>query len=201
MRSKAFIRRPADPFPNRPIAPELVDGSTSEDGTASLAQEHPSSNDDGAGRRLDPRQGLLPLVPREPENGEGDERVQHRGNLKDQAADIGLAKGDATSPAVPREGQSADEMAGVQGAGSVPTRGTSPEAAKTSGDGEVPDMSAPIYGSSSASDTTPAHSDQLMSEAPLALTDPRRLALEGDATKVRHAPREPRDVGEFDIEI
>ena len=201
MRSKAFIRRAADPFPNRPIARELVDGSTGEDWTGSSAQEHPSSNDDGAGRRLDPRQGLLPLVPREPENGEGDERVQHRGNLKDQAAAIGLAKGDATNQAVPREGQSADEMAGVQGAGCVPTRGTSPEAAKTSGDSELPDKSAPIYGRSSATDTNPAQSDQPLSEAPLALTDPRRLALEGDAYEVRHAPREARDVGEFDIEI
>lgn len=201
MRSKAFIRRAVDPFPARPIARELADGSTCEDETGSSAQEHPSSNDDGAGRRLDPRQGVLPLVPREPENGEGDERVQHRGSLTDQAAEIGTAKGDATSPGVPREGQSADEMAGVQGAGSVPTRGTSPEAAKASGDGDLPDKSAPIYGRSSASDTTPVQSDQPLSEAPLALTDPRRMALEGDESEAHRAPREPRDVGEFDVEI
>jgi hypothetical protein len=201
MRSKAFIRRAADPFPTRPIARELADGSTGEDGTTSSAEEHPSSNDDGAGRRLDPRQGLLPLVPPGTENGQGDERVQHRGSLTDNAAELGTANGDATRRGAVREGQSVDETAGVPGAGSVQARGTSPEAGKAHGDGEVPDMSAPIYGRSSASDTAPAHSDQPLSEAPLALTDPRRMALEGDASEVRHTPREPRDVGEFDIEI
>ncbi len=201
MRSKGFIRRAADPLPSRPVAPQSDESSNRGEGPTVTSTEHPSSNDDGAGRRLDPRQGLLPLVQPEPVSPEGFERSWAELDLFDPTVPAGTGDGAGARPIASRDGGSADESAMLPGAGTAPAHRGGPVPAKNSGGGQEPGETVAAGGRLSGAGRSPALPDQGKQDGPLAPTDPRRLALEDDALAPDHGPPEPRDLGDFDIDI
>lgn len=195
--AKGFIRRAPEPAPDRPLAPPSDEHTALGEGGTSGTAEHPASKDDGAGRRLDPRQVVLPLVPREPERVEG-ETGPWSGR---DPLGFGIARGEPTPSASPREAGSGDGQAGLSFEESIDGRRLGYPSVKHTGDNREPGMHGPSLGMIPGSSRAPARSEQTKPEGPLAPTDPRRLALEGDASKPHHTPPEQRDLGDFDIDI
>jgi type IV conjugative transfer system coupling protein TraD len=200
-RGEGFIRRAADPVPAAPVRPSPDDSGNGGQEQAATSEEHPASNDDGAGKRLSPRQGTLRLVWPEPDKPADNDHPLQGIERADQLVEPSATKG-VVAPTIPqRDGGTADEAEGMPGDGSGPARGNVPGSAKDSGEGQEPDQPGPSAGKPSGAGRSAAVPDQAKPEAPLAPTDPRRLALEDGEPKPEHGPRETRNVGDFDIDI
>lgn len=200
-RARGFVRRAPDPLPVRPIAPPADEDSRWGEEPGAASDEHPSSNDDGAGRRLDPRQGLLPLVVPEGSTPEQHQTPWSDFELFDPVHGPGAPSKNPVRPMASRDGGSADESAGQKGTGPGPARKPGSGSAKALGvgfgQGHLGAFDVRLFGSARG----PVQPDQGKHEGPLAPTEPRRLALEDDAPSPDHAPRETRDLGDFDFDI
>ncbi|CAH0496007.1 type IV secretion system DNA-binding domain-containing protein [Novosphingobium sp. CECT 9465] len=191
--AQGFIRRPLD---SQPTGKEDADGSAGQQDGSDRVQggdNRPSANDDGAGRRVTPKQGELALG--SPVEGQREPKTDQPGLV---ATDLTAASGDPPQTG-PKSPIGRDSVASTRpestGAGATDqdaSRGVHVgRSGRTSGQGEgaEPDR----IGEGASDQVAP----QSRSSASLPLADPRRVALEG----VPEIEPDARDLGQFDIEI
>lgn len=190
-RASPFIRRaedrdgggdgnPGGPPPSPPPSPPQPSHPQGNTDTA----QHPSSNDDGAGKRVVPTQGELALVRRESgpaeadgAPGQGQEAVAMRGTLA-AAGPVGKgASEDGTGPSIPQDA--------VLRAGTGEDRATNPTEGLRS--------DAPPSGRPSSDVARPADET-----SPEDVARSRKLMIEDGLPSVEP---EPRGLGEADMEI
>ena len=200
-RADGFIRRAIDPVALQPFDPESEVTESGAQGATTTGEEHPSSNDDGAGKRVVPRQGELDLAPSELDKPADDEPRQHDIAATDFVPASASPDMEGTRALATRDAGSSEGTAGLSGADREPAIGNGPVVSKPSGEGpekepEAPDIVRPV--SVARVGPTP---DQTKQDGQLSLSDPRRLALEGGEPEPQHHHPATRDLGDFDIDI
>ena len=200
-RADGFIRRAIDPVVVPPVDPESDVTERGAQGASTTGEEHPSSNDDGAGKRFDPRQGQFDLAPPELDKPADDEPRQRDIAATDFVPESATSDIESTRALATRDAGSSEGTAGLSGVDGEPAIGNGLVASKPSGEGPEREPAAPDVGRPVGAARVGPTPDQTKQDGQLSLSDPRRLALEDGAPEPQHHHPAPRDLGDFDIDI
>jgi type IV conjugative transfer system coupling protein TraD len=193
-RAETFIGRARDRIPHIPVA-EAAGGDQTVHASGTSGEGHPSSNDDGAGKPVVPKQGRLALNP------------PAKPGVRKGAPDAEKAQGDRPTQE-PRERKSGPVKSREQQEKRLPAE---PASDRSSPAGQVPLAGAKTTGHSAAKEEPPSRSDVPPSGAPAKSAplekpgkrtrdaEARRLLIEdGVPERDDAAPKGP-DLGDFEM--
>lgn len=199
-RAEPFIRRAADVAQDGDRGPPHVPASMTSGHDADTSSAHPSSSDDGAGKRTAPRQGELALVRlREAATTSSNDR-----KLPGHAFSSSPSHGDVERGKTGK-GRSSSVVAASKKASDAGRKTTLPkDAVVRAGTGEAAERDAAKHKNDRAA-VPPLDKGQAgkaeVGSSSTGVIDPRRMMLEGGAGEPDIASTEPVEIGDLDIDI